>query len=74
MYARFDALTRYALDIGANGILFTCSAFGDAIEAARQGVDEPVLKPNEAMFAEALAVDGRIGMPATFQPSVESMQ
>ena len=33
MYARFDALGTYASDIGADGLLFTCSAFGDAIDA-----------------------------------------
>jgi hypothetical protein len=74
MYARFKALTDYAESIGAAGLLFTCSAFGPAIEAARAGRKFPVLKPTEAMFADALARGARIGMLATFEPSVASME
>jgi Asp/Glu/hydantoin racemase len=73
MYQRFDALGSYALAVGADGILFTCSAFGPAIERVAQAVQIPVLKPNEAMFAEAIAIGGRIGMLATFNPSIASM-
>ena len=73
MYGRFDALGRYALSFGADGILFTCSAFGPAIERVAKSVAVPVLKPNEAMFAEALAIGGRIGMLPTFEPSIASM-
>jgi Asp/Glu/hydantoin racemase len=59
--------------IGASGILFTCSAFGKAIERVAGRFAFPVLKPNEAMYEEALSRGGRIGMLVTFEPSVASM-
>jgi hypothetical protein len=74
MFRRFRALTDYALAAGADGILFTCSAFGPAIEAAREGCKIPVFKPNEAMFREALERGRRLGLLATFAPSVPSME
>jgi aspartate/glutamate racemase len=71
--ARISALANYAISAGASGILYTCSAFGDAIEAVKQRVRMPVLKPNEAMFAEAIARGPRLGLLATFPASVSSM-
>jgi len=71
--ARISALANYAISAGASGILYTCSAFGEAIEAVQARVRMPVLKPNEAMFAEALALGARLGLLATFPASIGSM-
>lgn len=77
MVQRFIDLAAYAKRTGCSGILFTCSAFGPAIEAAGAAVGLPTLKPNEAMFEDALALTaagaGRLGLIATFQASIPSM-
>jgi len=74
MTARFLALGRYAVGTGADAILFTCSAFGPCIEAvAREQAPLPVLKPNEAMVEQAAAKARRIGLLATFAPTLLSM-
>jgi hypothetical protein len=74
MRRRIRDLGRYALSTGANGVLYTCSAFGPAIEAFAASTNKPVLKPNEAMFARGLAAGRYIGMLATFGPSIASME
>jgi aspartate/glutamate racemase len=74
MTQRFLALADYAVAAGADGILFTCSAFGPCIEAvARRHAGIPVLKPNEAMVDEAVAAGGVIGLLASFGPTLQSM-
>ena len=74
MHERFQRLAQYAVDSGCQGILFTCSAFGPCIEAvAARHAPLPVLKPNEAMVAEAVAHGGAIGLLASFGPTLKSM-
>ena len=74
MTERFLTLARYAAGTGADGILFTCSAFGPPIEAcARDLAPMPVLKPNEAMIEEAAKAGKRIGLLVTFPGTIPSM-
>jgi Asp/Glu/hydantoin racemase len=73
MTERIGALAGYAAGLGADGILYTCSAFGAAIDKARTKSRIPVLKPNEAMLEAALAAGRRLALVATFAPTIPSM-
>lgn len=78
--ARFLTLARYAAFPGgvkrADGILFTCSAFGPCIDAVKAELPIPVVAPNEGAFESALDIcrrpgsARRIGLLLTFQGSV----
>jgi len=81
IFDRFTTLGRYAAAAtdgrGATaGILFTCSAFGPAIDRVRADLQIPVVAPNEGAFDEALAAcagkpdGGRIGLVLTFAGSL----
>jgi Asp/Glu/Hydantoin racemase len=71
---RFLDLGHYAARTGARGILFTCSAFGAAIDACKAALQPiPVLKPNEAALEAALEAGSRIALLATFGPTIPSM-
>ena len=78
MTQRLVDLALYAQRAGASGILFTCSAFGPAIETAATATDLPTLKPNEAMFERALTQKRgsqvlQVGLVATFEASIDAM-
>lgn len=75
---RFLTLGRYASQTGVGedttkAILFTCSAFGPAIQSVKKDLDIPVLTPNEAAFDEALVIGGKIGLVVSFLPSESAL-
>lgn len=78
MTDRFLTLARYAAGTGPNGnatagVLFTCSAFGPAIERVQRELGLPVLKPNEAAFERALELGRQIGLIVTFPSALPPM-
>lgn len=74
LHDRVVALGKYADGLSPAAILYTCSAFGTAIEEVARTTAVPVLKPNEAMFEEALTVGPRVAMVYTFPASVAGME
>ena len=70
---RISQLALFAVQANADGILYTCSAFAESIENARNNISIPVLKPNEAMFEEAIELGGGTGMLVTFEAAIPSM-
>ena len=73
MVERFVRIGQYCVKASADAILFTCSAFGPAIDECRRQLSIPVLKPNEAMYEQLVARNGAVSLLATFQPSLPSM-
>jgi Asp/Glu/hydantoin racemase len=74
MTERFLTIGRYAASTGADGILFTCSAFGPCIEAVvGEQAPMPVLKPNEAMIEQAAKSGRKVGLLSSFPPTLASM-
>ena len=73
IHERILRLAQVASD-GADAVLFTCTAFDAAIDAARACLGVPVLKPNEAMYEAGLARGERVGLLATFEPAVSTME
>lgn len=71
---RIRSLVDYAVSIEAAAVLFTCSAFGSAIDDCASLQPLPVLKPNEAMFEAAFEKGENILMLATFAPAVAGME
>jgi hypothetical protein len=70
---RFAALARLAAS-QADGVLFTCSAFAEAIDHAAGLLPIPILKPEAPMLEQAAARGGRVGLIATYGPSIPSME
>lgn len=73
MYGAFQTLTRYAVERGAEGILYSCSAFGECIDACIAEFGLPMLKPNDAMIEKALDHGSRIAVVATVAATIPTI-
>lgn len=69
--SRIIDLGQEAVNDHVDAILYTCSAFGDAIEAAKNTFDLPILKPNESAFQNAISAGVDVNILVTFEPSLE---
>lgn len=67
---RLNGLFRHCVLSGANGIVFTGSTFGPAVDLSREGIDVPLLKADEAMADAAVARGKRILMLATAKRAI----
>ena len=52
--SRIIDLGEQAVNDQVDAILYTCSAFGEAIEVAKNRFNLPILKPNESAFKKAI--------------------
>src|SRR5688500_17558413 len=73
MYDEFRNPPRQLVGRGADGILFTCSAFRQVIDACIEEFELPILKPNDAMIENALDAGCRIAVMATVGPTMPSI-
>jgi hypothetical protein len=84
IFDRFLTLGRYAAQAHGGGgmtagLLFTCSAFGPAIDRVKADLPIPVVAPNEGAFEEALDIcraapgGGQVGLLLSFAGSVEPL-
>ncbi len=68
---RLAIMTELAGEAGADAVLVTCSSIGPAVEVAREIVDFPVVRVDEAMADNAVAHGGRIGVAATLRSTLD---
>jgi Asp/Glu/hydantoin racemase len=65
IYDRVSSLLRHCELSGADGILFSGSTFGPAVDKARVGIHVPVLRAEEAMMEQAMTLGERILLVCT---------
>ncbi len=74
MLRRFDLLGEYCAVANARAVLFTCSAFAEAIGRIKRARPFPVLTPNEALLERLLDTPARTALLVTFRPSVDALR
>lgn len=65
IYDRVASLLRHCEASGADGILFSGSTFGPAVDKARAGMRVPVLRAEEAMMEQAVTLGERLLLVCT---------
>ena len=65
IYDRVTSLLRHCELSGADGVLFSGSTFGPAVDKARIGMRVPVLRAEEAMMEQAVTLGERILLVCT---------
>lgn len=68
---RIVTLAMLAADAGADLIVFTCSSTSPAIDTARKLVPVPIVKIDDAMYAEVARSHGRVGLLCTTRSTLE---
>jgi Asp/Glu/hydantoin racemase len=68
---RVVTLAALAADAGADLIVFTCSSTSPAVDVARQLLRVPIVKIDDAMYAEAARGGGRVGLLCTTRSTLE---
>lgn len=68
---RLAGMVESAGEAGADAVMVVCSSIGPAVDVARQMVDFPVVRVDEAMAEEAVWAGDRIGVAATLQSTLE---
>ncbi|WP_070965613.1 aspartate/glutamate racemase family protein [Vibrio sonorensis] len=74
LYKRIALLYDLAVSSQVDAIMFTCSAFGSAIEEVAKNADIPVITPNQAMFEQAISSASQVGLLGTFSPAMKGME
>ena len=69
--SRIIDLGEQAVNDQVDAILYTCSAFGEAIEAVKNRFNLPILKPNESAFKKAIHAASNVNILVTFEPSLK---
>ena len=73
MHQAFVSLTEYLVERGAEGILYSCSAFGECIDTCIEKFDIPLLRPNDAMIEEAIEIGSNIAVLATVGATIPTI-
>jgi Asp/Glu/hydantoin racemase len=70
IYDRVASLLRHCELSGADGILFSGSTFGPAVDKARAGLRVPVLRAEEAMMEQAVTLGERVLLVCTAKRAI----